>query len=180
MARSVKRFLELHRIGSTVTVLIGLAVAMPVVFALAGQQSDPQSTPDAAASPSASPQSSPVVDDRFGRIIITLADGQGEIVGGACWQILQGNEVVDYGCDREDSEYGYNGRLGLYDVPPGEYQLVQSFTPDGFLTVDPVDITIEAGDLIELVFAVERVGAPAASPMASPESSTPEASPTSA
>ena len=55
----------------------------------------------------------------------SLRPADGALVGGACWQLIQDDNVVAEACDLEGTadRFPLNGKVGLYDVPVGDYQL---------------------------------------------------------
>lgn len=92
-----------------------------------------------------------------GDLIVTLQDGDGNPVGGACFQLLRGDEVVAEACDTNDA-FPDNGNSGFFGVPSGTYTLRQSTTPEGSTTVDDREVTIRAGQ--EVTETIEAAPGP--------------------
>ncbi|HEV2128030.1 MAG TPA: SpaA isopeptide-forming pilin-related protein [Thermomicrobiales bacterium] len=82
-----------------------------------------------------------------GNLTVTLVDGTQQPIGGACWQLLDDGTVVAESCDTSDwesAEFANNGNTGFFDVPAGTYTLQMSSAPEG-VSVDPREVTVEAG-----------------------------------
>lgn len=84
------------------------------------------------------------VDQGPGNLIVALLDDDGNPIGGACWQLIENGDVVAETCDATDN-FPFNGVVGFFGVPGGEYTLRQSETPEGLEPVDDRDIEVEAG-----------------------------------
>lgn len=93
----------------------------------------------------ASPTETPTEEAVPGDLIITLQDQQGTPIGGACFELRQGEKVLGPICDSDDP-FPDNGNTGFFGVPSGAYTLHQSTTPDGTQPIPDQDVTVPAGD----------------------------------
>ncbi|MBA2775561.1 MAG: hypothetical protein H0U31_02390, partial [Chloroflexia bacterium] len=105
------------------------------------------------------------VETATGSLQIDLYDPSGNLIGGACWQLVQDGAVIDEACDLEGTEdrFPLNGKVGLYDIPVGSYTLRLSLTPDGFETLEDQQIEIVEGDAFAEVIlqpSADEVGEP--------------------
>ncbi|MBA2469225.1 MAG: hypothetical protein H0V37_07455, partial [Chloroflexia bacterium] len=103
--------------------------------------------PDDAATAEDEEDADDSVDQGPGDLIVALLDDDGEPIGGACWELVQDGNVVADTCDATDN-FPFNGVVGFFGVPGGEYSLRQSETPDGSEPVEDRDIEVVAGQEI--------------------------------
>ena len=79
-----------------------------------------------------------------GRLVIKVADEQGNPLPQTCFDLSGTQEIPDI-CDNQD-----DGQLNIPDLPPGDYTVTQTQTADGFAIAQPTDVTVPAGDTVEL------------------------------
>ncbi|MFN8589922.1 MAG: SpaA isopeptide-forming pilin-related protein [Thermomicrobiales bacterium] len=79
-----------------------------------------------------------------GRLVITVADDQGNPVGKTCFDLSGPLDLTEI-CDRQD-----DGRLNIPDLPAGDYQVTQTQTARGFTPAADTTVTVPAGDTVEL------------------------------
>ena len=127
-----------------------------VIFSYGDQASASESaSASETASPSASPSASASAD---GRIVVTVSDGQGKAVGGSCFSLLDPNSGQpvtvlnrDNGdpatevCD-SDGDVPGDGRIGIFGIPDGTYDLSQTATADGYTAPDDQSVTVLNGN----------------------------------
>ncbi|MDQ3444367.1 MAG: SpaA isopeptide-forming pilin-related protein, partial [Chloroflexota bacterium] len=91
-------------------------------------------------------------EDETGDVVVTRQDGDGNLVGGSCFEIVDGNgdEIADDVCD-EDGDVADDGRTGFFNVPVGTWLIQETRTPDGFDEASPVQVTVNAGQASEAV-----------------------------
>ena len=77
-----------------------------------------------------------------GSLIVTLQGADGQPIGGACFELVQGETVVANACDADDPFPG-NGRTGFFNVPSGTFTLRQSQVPDGSTAIADLSVTVE-------------------------------------
>src|SRR5690606_29527448 len=94
------------------------------------------------------PEETPVPE---GDIVVLRQDDAGNAVGGACFQLIDasGNTVGEPACD-EDGDLPDDGRIGIFDVPAGDYQLRETRTPDGYETAVDTPVTVTADGVAEV------------------------------
>src|SRR5690606_8628379 len=113
------------------------------------EEATEQPTEEATEEPTEEATEEPTVPDGPpGALVVTLEDDQGNLIGGACFELVDADEnVVAESCDLPGptDQNPNNGRTGLYGVPPGEYTLRQVDSVEGFEPVDPIDVTINPG-----------------------------------
>jgi uncharacterized surface anchored protein len=95
----------------------------------------------------------PIVDDPGGAVITKLGIDTGDTpVMGACLNVYtdadasgtltDGDARVDGSCDGDDGSY--DGIFG-FPLPSGDYLVVESYPPDGYVIADPVPFTVALG-----------------------------------
>lgn len=78
-----------------------------------------------------------------GSLIITLQDANEQPIGGACFELRQGETVLGPICDSDDP-FPANGNTGFFGVPSGTYTLVQTTVPDGTQPIQEQEVTVPA------------------------------------
>ncbi|MCC2627461.1 MAG: hypothetical protein K0S14_1111, partial [Thermomicrobiales bacterium] len=81
---------------------------------------------------------------RPGRLIILVADEEGDPVPQTCFDV-QGPVELSEVCDRQD-----DGQLNVPDLPAGEYTVTQTRTAEGFTPADETSVVVPEDDTIEL------------------------------
>lgn len=107
-----------------------------------------------------------------GDLIVTLVDGQGQPVPGACFQLLREGNVVAEACDTNDAVPN-NGNSGFFGVPAGNYMLHLSQAPDG-VTADDQDITIKGGQETDVTVTATIAETPTAEATATEQATATE------
>jgi uncharacterized surface anchored protein len=79
-----------------------------------------------------------------GRLVIDVADADGNPMPQTCFDLSGPTDLSDV-CDRQN-----DGRLNIPDLPPGEYTVTQTRTPQGFTLAAPTTVTVPDGDTVEL------------------------------
>jgi WD40 repeat protein len=80
-----------------------------------------------------------------GALQITKVDDQGQPLGGACFD-LAGKPQSFHGCDNEQGDAdNAAGVILLQGLPPGDYEVSESRTPDGYQTAPNQTVTVAAG-----------------------------------
>jgi len=102
----------------------------------AGQPADATRTADGE-----TPDATQEATGEPGDLIVTLQDTDGNPLGGACFELLRGDDVVAEACDTTD-QFPNNGNSGFFGVPAGTYTLRQSTTPESSTTVDDREVEI--------------------------------------
>jgi uncharacterized surface anchored protein len=140
----------------------------------AGDEPSADASPsvDSSPSPDVSPSPEPSAP-ADGRLILVVTDGDGNVVGNACFGLLdpatnQPVEVLnrvdgtltDAVCD-EDGDVADDGRVGLFGIADGTYILTQTRTADGYEPAEDQEITFFAGGTQELAIVNEPAEAPA-------------------
>jgi uncharacterized surface anchored protein len=82
--------------------------------------------------------------DRPGRLIILVADEEGDPVPQTCFDVLGPVELSEI-CDRQD-----DGQLNVPDLPTGEYTVTQTQTAEGFTPAAETSVVVPEDDTIEL------------------------------
>ena len=94
---------------------------------------------------------------KAGRLIILVADEDGNPVPQTCFDVRGPVELSEV-CDRQD-----DGRLNVPDLPAGEYTVAQTQTADGFTPAAETSVVVPEDNTIELplVNARAKTGEPA-------------------
>ncbi|MGI8975212.1 MAG: SpaA isopeptide-forming pilin-related protein [Thermomicrobiales bacterium] len=114
-----------------------------------------------------------------GNLLITLVDADGQPVGGACFELVQDDQIIIESCDTAQFEQNPdNGTTGFYGVPAGTYTVRNSENPDDLPLADDVevDVTTSPPDVTETI-QLPAVETPEEIPTSSP-TSTPTETPT--
>jgi len=111
-------------------------------------------TETATAEPVETPQTA-ATDDEPGRLVILVADEDGNPMAETCFDLRGPVELLDV-CDRQN-----DGQLNLPDTPPGEYTVTQTQTEAGFTPADETTVEVPPGDTIELPIVNVPVGSDA-------------------
>ena len=121
----------------------GDAVVEVTVQSAAIATAEPTAEPTAEATP---PPETPEGETQGapGDLIVTLQDDAGAPIGGACFELLRGDEIVSTSCDTDD-QFPDNGRTGFFGVPSGTYTLRQSQVPEGSTSIAEIEVTVPAG-----------------------------------
>jgi uncharacterized surface anchored protein len=106
-----------------------------------------------------------------GTLVVLVEDEQGEPLGGACFTLDNGIDPLLEVCDQGD-----DGRLNIPDLPTGDYAIVQTDAASGQQLADEQQVTVNAGQTVELTVTNPAEGTPAT---ATPQgTATPEATAT--
>ncbi|HEV2067816.1 MAG TPA: SpaA isopeptide-forming pilin-related protein, partial [Thermomicrobiales bacterium] len=92
-----------------------------------------------------------------GRLVVTKVDAADASVRlpNACF-LLQGDQEYGPFCDADDrSESSEDGRTVFANVVPGDYQLIETVPPAGYVAAEPRDITVEPGASLRVTVANE-------------------------
>ena len=89
---------------------------------------------------------------RPGRLIILVADEDGNPVPQTCFDVLGPVELTEV-CDRQD-----DGRLNVPDLPAGEYTVIQTRAPEGFTPASETSVVVPEDDTIELPLVNRETG----------------------
>jgi uncharacterized surface anchored protein len=89
---------------------------------------------------------------RPGRLIILVADEEGDPVPQTCFDVQGPVELSDV-CDRQN-----DGQLNVPDLPAGEYAVIQTQTAEGFTPADETSVVVPEDDTIELSLVNARAG----------------------
>ena len=89
---------------------------------------------------------------RPGRLIILVADENGDPVPQTCFDVLGPVELSEV-CDRQD-----DGQLNVPDLPAGEYTVIQTRTAEGFTPAAETSVVVPEDDTIELPLVNARAG----------------------
>nr|MBA2247128.1 hypothetical protein [Chloroflexia bacterium] len=114
------------------------ATSVPTETPTAAPTEEPTVTPAATGTPETGQLGPP------GSLIVTLQGADGQPIGGACFELVQGQTIVADACDADDPFPG-NGRSGFFNVPSGTFTLRQSQVPDGSTAIAELDATVEPG-----------------------------------
>lgn len=110
-----------------------------------------------------------------GTLVLFVEDEAGERLGGSCFTLRTGDEVLEDVCDQGD-----DGRLNIPDLEPGTYTITQTQAAEGRELAAEQTATVAPGQTTELTLRNPATAAPATptvAPSATPEV-TPEASAT--
>jgi len=135
---------------SEVTVVPGEEVDVPIQSAAVAVDEPTEELVDVATgTPDDQPTEEPA-ETATGYFQVDLSDPNGNLIGGACWQLIQDGNAVDEACDTEEAEDNFplNGKVGFYDVPVGVYTLRISSVPGGFEAVADQSIDVAEGDAL--------------------------------
>ena len=165
--------------GQTVDVTLqSAASAQPT------EQPTDEPTDEPTAEPSAEPTEQVTEQPAgTGSLQVDLYDPEGNLVGGACWELVQDGNVVKQGCDTDDGidRFPFNGKVGMYEIPTGTYTLRMSQVPEGYQAVadQQVEITT-ADDLLNVTIqpAGEATEEPTEQPTEQPATEEPTETPT--
>ena len=106
-------------------------------------------------------QAQPQRQPQPGRLVIAVADEDGNPMPQTCFDLSGPTDLSDV-CDRQN-----DGRLNIPDLPPGEYTVTQTQTAQGFTPAAPATVTVPDGDTVELPLVNARAGE------AAPQEATP-------
>jgi uncharacterized surface anchored protein len=90
---------------------------------------------------------------RPGRLIILVADDNGDPVPQTCFDV-QGPVELSEVCDRQD-----DGQLNVPDLPAGEYTVIQTQTAEGFTPAAETSVVVPEDDTVELPLVNARAEA---------------------
>ncbi|MDQ3526144.1 MAG: hypothetical protein M3451_13990, partial [Chloroflexota bacterium] len=154
---------------------------------------DDESVVEETEEPTVEPTATTTEDDEDeaqepGNLLITLVDADGQPVGGACFELVQDDEVVIESCDTAQFERNPdNGTTGFYGVPSGTYTVRNSENPDDLPLADDVEVDVttsppDVTDTIQLPAGDAPDETPTPSPTSTPTeipTETPTTEPTS-
>ena len=80
-----------------------------------------------------------------GALVIQVEDERGEPLAGSCFTV-EGNDTLADVCDQDDE-----GRVGVADLPAGNYTVRQTSAAQGYLPGPEQDVRVEAGQTVEIV-----------------------------
>jgi uncharacterized surface anchored protein len=114
-----------------------------------------------------------------GSLQVDLYDPDNNLVGGACWELIQNGNVVKQSCDTDDGidRFPFNGKVGMYEIPAGTYTLRMSQVPDGFEAVPDAEVEITTADDLRNV-TIQPLGEPTPQPTEGPATEQPTEEPT--
>ncbi|MEZ4561361.1 MAG: SpaA isopeptide-forming pilin-related protein [Thermomicrobiales bacterium] len=95
-----------------------------------------------------------------GRLVIRVADEDGNPLPQTCFDLTGTQDIPDV-CDGQD-----DGQLNIPDLPPGDYTVTQTQTAPGFDLATPTNVTVPAGDTVDLDVTNPREGAEASQDVA--------------
>lgn len=164
----------------------GYEPAQDVQFTLnGGQTADVTMQSAATTQPTEEPTEEPATEvpteqpAETGSLQVDLYDPQGNLVGGACWELVQDGNVAKQACDTDDGidRFPFNGKVGMYEIPAGTYTLHMSQAPDGYQPVADQDVEITTADDL-LNVTIEPVGDATEEPTEQPATEEPTEEPT--
>ncbi|HEV2072941.1 MAG TPA: SpaA isopeptide-forming pilin-related protein [Thermomicrobiales bacterium] len=123
----------------------------------------PTVAPTAEPTSEATPTEAPAEDAVPGDLIVTLQNEAGQPIGGACFELVRGDETIGPVCDSDDPFPG-NGNTGFFGVPSGTYTLHQTTVPDGTQPVADQEIEVPAGDRNTVIVGAPTTAQPTATP----------------
>lgn len=93
-----------------------------------------------------------------GTVSLRYNDAQsGNPVAGACFTVASGAQTFGPVCDGDSTDQDKaDGRVQINDVPAGDYTVTQTKAPDGYLTGDPVSITVTASRTTKTTISATR------------------------
>nr|MBA2753377.1 hypothetical protein [Chloroflexia bacterium] len=78
-------------------------------------------------------------------LMVTKLDDRGQLLGGACFALVSGDEEIEI-CDGDENDGdGTTGEIRFDDLPTGAYVLVESRTPEGYQETGDREVTIDGG-----------------------------------
>ncbi len=93
-----------------------------------------------------------------GRLVVTKVDAtEGGRLENACFALESDREYGPY-CD--DDDRSVDGRIVFAHVVPGDYSLIETVAPAGYLIAEPREITIEPGSSLQVTVADELAPPP--------------------
>ena len=126
----------------------------------------------------AAPTEVPTEEAIPGDLIVTLQDQANTPIGGACFELHQGDTVLGPICDSDDP-FPDNGNTGFFGVPSGTYTLHQSTVPEGTQAIPDQEVQVPAGDGQTVIVQAPASAEPTseASPTEVPEGEATEPAP---